>query len=104
MSETAYELGAVLGTAVLGSILTAAYRAGVSLPAGLTDENAATARETLGGAVSVAESIGGPAGYRLLESARESFDSGVVLTSGIGVGLMALAIVLALVSLRRARS
>jgi DHA2 family multidrug resistance protein-like MFS transporter len=52
----------------------------------------------------VAESIGGPAGYRLLESARESFDSGVVLTSGIGVGLMALAIVLALVSLRRVRS
>jgi DHA2 family multidrug resistance protein-like MFS transporter len=104
VSETSYELGAVLGTAVLGSILTAAYRAGVTLPAGLTDENAATARETLGGAVSVAESIGGPAGYRLLESARESFDSGVVLTSGIGVGLMALAIVLALVSLRRVRS
>jgi DHA2 family multidrug resistance protein-like MFS transporter len=104
VSETSYELGAVLGTAVLGSILTAAYRAGVTLPAGLTDENASIARETLGGAVSVAESIGGPAGYRLLESARESFDSGVVLTSGIGVGLMALAIVLALVSLRRARS
>jgi DHA2 family multidrug resistance protein-like MFS transporter len=104
VSETSYELGAVLGTAVLGSILTAAYRRGVSLPAGLSTEDAATARETLGGAVSVGESIGGPAGYRLLESARGSFDSGVVLTSGIGVGLMALAIVLALVSLRSARS
>ena len=104
VSETSYELGAVLGTAVLGSILTAAYRGGVSLPAGLSSQDADTARETLGGAVSVAESVGGPAGASLLESARASFDSGVVLTSGIGVGLMALAIVLALVSLRRARS
>jgi DHA2 family multidrug resistance protein-like MFS transporter len=104
VSETSYELGAVLGTAVLGSILTAAYRGGVSLPAGLSSQGADTARETLGGAVSVAESVGGPAGAALLESARASFDSGVVLTSGIGVGLMALAIVLALVSLRRARS
>jgi DHA2 family multidrug resistance protein-like MFS transporter len=104
VSETSYELGAVLGTAVLGSILTAAYRGGVTLPAGLSPEDAATAHETLGGAVSVGESIGGPAGYRLLESARDSFDSGVVLTSGIGVGLMVLAIVLALVSLRKVRS
>jgi DHA2 family multidrug resistance protein-like MFS transporter len=34
VSETAYELGAVLGTAVLGGILTAAYRTGIVLPAG----------------------------------------------------------------------
>jgi DHA2 family multidrug resistance protein-like MFS transporter len=104
VSETSYELGAVLGTAVLGSILTAAYRGGVVLPAGLSQEDAATARETLGGAVSVAESMGGPAGRSLLESARASFDSGVVLTSGIGVALMVFAVVLALVALRRARS
>ena len=74
------------------------------LPAGLSPEDAATARETLGGAVSVAESLGGPAGRSLLESARASFDSGVVLTSGIGVALMVFAVVLALVSLRKARS
>jgi DHA2 family multidrug resistance protein-like MFS transporter len=104
VSETSYELGAVLGTAVLGSILTAAYRGGVVLPAGLSPEDAATARETLGGAVSVAESLGGPAGHSLLESARASFDSGVVLTSGIGVALMVFAVVLALASLRKARS
>jgi DHA2 family multidrug resistance protein-like MFS transporter len=52
----------------------------------------------------VGESVGGPVGEGLLESARAAFDSGVVLTSGIGVGLMALAVVLALVSLRNARS
>ena len=35
VSETAYELGAVLGTAVLGGILTARYREGLVLPEGL---------------------------------------------------------------------
>ncbi len=37
VSETAYELGAVLGTAVLGSILAAQFRSGIELPSILTD-------------------------------------------------------------------
>src|SRR5690606_1097238 len=35
VSETAYELGAVLGTAILGGIITAFYRGALMLPAGL---------------------------------------------------------------------
>ena len=35
ISETAYEVGAVLGTAVLGSILTAGYRNGIVAAGGL---------------------------------------------------------------------
>ena len=54
VSETAYELGAVLGTATLGTILTASYRAAVVLPDGLTGAQAHAARETLGGATTVA--------------------------------------------------
>ncbi|MGB4779649.1 MFS transporter, partial [Microbacterium sp.] len=50
VSETAYEVGAVLGTAVLGGILTAAYRTGlvvpVGLPGGTTGHAATAARET----------------------------------------------------------
>ncbi|WP_331715433.1 MFS transporter [Tessaracoccus coleopterorum] len=38
ISETAYEVGSVLGTAVLGGLLTATYRGGVVLPTGLTPE------------------------------------------------------------------
>jgi MFS transporter, DHA2 family, multidrug resistance protein len=50
VSETAYELGAVLGTAVLGGVLTALYRAHLVVPVGVPDDVAAAARETLAGA------------------------------------------------------
>ena len=43
VSETAYELGAVVGTATLGTIFTAFYRSNVALPGGLTEAQAADA-------------------------------------------------------------
>jgi DHA2 family multidrug resistance protein-like MFS transporter len=104
VSETAYELGAVLGTAVLGSILAASYRAAIVIPEGVSRGDASSARETLGGAVEVASELPGSVGDRLLESARVAFDSGVVATSWVAVGLMAVAIVVTLVTLRRARA
>ncbi|MEA9985857.1 MULTISPECIES: MFS transporter [Subtercola] len=103
VSETAYELGAVLGTAVLGSILTAFYRSGVVLPLGLSDTQATAASETLGGAVSVSNELPWSLGQVLLHSARNAFDSGVVTTSAIGAALMVAATILALVTLRKAR-
>jgi DHA2 family multidrug resistance protein-like MFS transporter len=103
VSETAYELGAVLGTATLGTILTAFYRASVVLPDGLTAAQEHAAGETLGGATTVAGQLPTGLGEQLLDSARHAFDSGVALTAGIGVGLMVCAAVLALVSLRRVR-
>src|SRR5690606_12417480 len=60
VSETAYELGAVLGTAILGTILTASYRNSVVLPDGLDAAQQNAAGETLGGAVHVAGEL--PAG------------------------------------------
>ncbi|WP_253202215.1 MFS transporter [Subtercola sp. PAMC28395] len=104
VSETAYELGAVLGTAVLGSILTAFYRSSIVLPHGLTTEQATSASETLGGAVGVSGEIPWSLGTVLLESARQAFDSGVVTTSAIGAALMVAATILALVTLRKARA
>ncbi|MGR0318096.1 MFS transporter [Agromyces sp. ZXT2-3] len=88
VSETAYELGAVLGTALLGSILAAWYRASLELPAGLTAAQSHTARETLAGAVTVAETLPSAASEELLASAAHAFDGGVVVTSLIGVLLM----------------
>ncbi|MDN3480617.1 MFS transporter [Arthrobacter sp. APC 3897] len=102
ISETAYEVGAVLGTAVLGSILTAGYRNGVSLPEGLSAADAAAASETLGGAVEAAQRLPGDQAMALLESARHAFDSGVGTTSLIGVVLMLAAAAGAVVTLRRA--
>ena len=98
--ETAYELGAVLGTAVLGSILTAHYRSAIELPASLTSAQADAARETLAGTTAVADELPAGVADELLASAAAAFDGGVVLTSLIGVALMVAAAVIAAVLLR----
>ncbi|MZG15110.1 MFS transporter, partial [Streptomyces sp. SID5914] len=67
VSETAYELGAALGIAVLGSIVTGVYR-DFTGPAGTPD----AAHESLGGAVEAAAHLPGPAGQALLDSARQA--------------------------------
>jgi DHA2 family multidrug resistance protein-like MFS transporter len=100
ISETAYELGAVLGTAVLGGILTAVYTAQVVVPTGLDPAAAATAGETLGGATAVAATLPEPAAAQLLESARHAFDGGVVFTAAIAVVLVLSAAVVAWLTLR----
>lgn len=104
VSETAYELGAVLGTAILGTIITASYRSALVVPAGLSSAQAHAAGETLGGAVTVAGTLPGPLAKQLLASARAAFDSGVGTTAVIGIGLVAAAAVVALVTLRHVRS
>lgn len=102
ISETAYEIGSVLGTAVLGGLLTATYRSGVRLPDGLTAQQQVSAGETLGGASEVATQLPAAQAEQLLDSARAAFDSGVVLTSAIGVALMLAAAAVAAVTLRKA--
>ncbi|MBT2503414.1 MFS transporter [Curtobacterium sp. ISL-83] len=101
LSETAYEIGAVLGTAVLGTILATAYRTHVVVPDGLSGSAHTAAQETLGGAVSAAADLGGSAGQALLESARAAFDSGVTVTSGVAAIVMVITAVGALVMLPR---
>jgi len=103
VSETAYEVGAVLGTAVLGSVLAASYRSSIAVPAGVGASDAASARETLGGAVEVSTGLPAQLGRELLDSARHAFDSGVVATSWVAVALMAIAITVTLVTLRKVR-
>lgn len=104
VSETAYEVGAVLGTTVLGGLLTALYRTNLVLPAGLPAEAADAARETLGGAMSAADSVGGELGAALQDAAAHAFDAGVAVTALIGAVLVVLAAVVAGASLRRSRS
>src|SRR5665811_970026 len=54
ISETAYEVGAVLGTAILGSILTMSYREHLRIPSAVQERSGEGAFETLGGAVQAA--------------------------------------------------
>lgn len=103
VSETAYKLGAVLGTAILGGILTALYRANLVLPAGVPDAAAEAARETLAGAVAVSDALPAAVGAALRDAAAHAFDSGVVVTALIGAALIVLAAVIAATSLGGSR-
>ncbi|MEO5316378.1 MFS transporter [Pseudarthrobacter sp. CC12] len=106
ISETGYEVGSLLGTAVLGSILTASYQQNLRLPAGLEAMLPGTslhnARETLAGAVDAANLVPAPLAGALKDAAAAAFDSGVHVTAAIGLVLMATAAVLAAVVLRKA--
>ncbi|WP_330303251.1 MULTISPECIES: MFS transporter [unclassified Streptomyces] len=79
VSETAYELGAALGIALLGSIVTGVY-AGFPGPAGTPAE----AHESLGGAVEAAKGLSAHTSEPMLSAARESFVDGLTLASGGG--------------------
>jgi DHA2 family multidrug resistance protein-like MFS transporter len=87
ISETAYEVGSVLGTAVLGGLLNAFYSAHLHLPGTLTAEQGHRAQETLAGAHDVATQIAGGQASSLIRSASHAFDSGVSLTAGIAAAL-----------------
>ncbi|WP_407317323.1 MFS transporter [Isoptericola halotolerans] len=104
ISETAYEVGAVLGTAVLGGILTASYQASVVVPDGVAAADAARAAETLGGATNVAAGLPAEQATVLLDSAHAAFGSGVVTTSVIGLVAVLVAAVVARTTLRRVTS
>ncbi|MGO4191306.1 MFS transporter [Arthrobacter sp. YAF17] len=105
ISETGYEIGSLLGTAILGSILTASYQGNLRLPAAVAEsapaEASAQAGETLAGAVELAEALPGPLADAVMTAARAAFDSGVHITAAIALVLMAGASVLAAVVLRK---
>ncbi|POX52376.1 MFS transporter [Streptomyces sp. Ru71] len=90
--ETGAEFGGALGMAVLGSIGTAIYRH--DIPASAPD----AARETLGGALAVADKVPG-----LATVAREAFTSGMQGAAIAGAVLLAGAAVAAALTLRGVR-
>jgi DHA2 family multidrug resistance protein-like MFS transporter len=104
ISETGYEVGSLLGTAILGSILTASYQGNLRLPEGVSGlvPAAATrqAGETLAGAVELARMLPAPLAEAVTAAARTAFDSGVHVTAAIALVLMSGACVLAAVVLR----
>ncbi len=100
VSETAYEVGAVLGTAVLGGVVTMAYRAHITVPDGVGASAADVARGSLAGALDEAAALGTDVGDRLADVARAAFETGVGLTTGLGALLMLTAAALAFRGLR----
>lgn len=101
VSETAYELGAVVGAATLGTIFTAFYRANVQVPDGLTPAQAGDAAESIGGATAVAGELPAPIAEKLLASAHTAFDSGIAPTATLAATLVLAAAVIVIVAFRR---
>ncbi|MFI6764112.1 MFS transporter [Streptomyces sp. NPDC050355] len=83
VSETAYELGAALGIALLGSIVTGIYR-DFATPPGVPEGSADAARESLGGAVETSGQLPADQASALLSAAQDSFVDGVDVAAGVG--------------------
>jgi DHA2 family multidrug resistance protein-like MFS transporter len=83
VSETAYELGAALGIALLGSIVTGVYR-GFTGPAGTPPR----AHESLGAAVEASAAMAPHRAEALLGAARDSFVHGLHLACGAGAAVL----------------
>ncbi|SHH92772.1 MFS transporter [Streptomyces sp. 3214.6] len=95
--ETGGEFGGALGMAVLGSIGTAIYRHDIPASA------PAPARETLGGALAVADHLPGRTGDALATAAREAFTHGMQGAAIAAAVLLTGAAVAASATLRRIR-
>jgi MFS transporter, DHA2 family, multidrug resistance protein len=74
---------------VLGSIGTAVYRSEMadSVPGGLDMQSAEAAQSTLGGAVSVAETLPGPLGSELLSAAHNAFTQSLEIVAVVSAVL-----------------
>lgn len=89
MSETAYEVGVVMGTTVIGGVAAAWYRLGLVVPEGVGDEMAA-GTVTLGGAHALALDLPAEVGRELVEAANVAFGGGVAVASGLTAGFIVL--------------
>jgi DHA2 family multidrug resistance protein-like MFS transporter len=103
--ETATEFGGAVGIAVLGSIGVAAYRFGLvaAAPPATPPGALAVARDTLGGAATVAGKLPGRLGADLLDAARVSFSHGLNEAAIGAAAVMVLAAILSAVFFRGVR-
>ncbi|MFI7024229.1 MFS transporter [Micromonospora sp. NPDC049900] len=104
-SETAYEIGTTLGTAVLGGMLVAwytrAFTAGTEalhLPTSLAERASSTMAEAL----LVAGEVGGGTGASIVDAAATAFTDAITVTGMIGSAIMVCAAIWAFVTLRGA--
>jgi EmrB/QacA subfamily drug resistance transporter len=90
VNDTVREIGGALGVAVLGSVLASQYSDAVSsTTSSLPADAAHVAGDSLGGAVMVAQQVGGSAGTAILEAGQAAF------VNGFGVALTISAVVAA---------
>lgn len=105
LTQTGQELGGALGIAVLGAVGSAAYSGyvGTRLPGGLPAEAAETARQTIGGALTVAGRLPVAAREVVVDLARAGFTLALNTAAVAGVGIAVSAALLAAWRLRHIR-
>lgn len=103
ISETSFEFGAALGVAVLGSVVTAVYRAHMMSAGleGIPPNTVQAALDTLGGAVAMASSLPSQAAAALLSAARDAFTQAMQVTALLSAVLSVAAAVVCTRFLRR---
>jgi MFS transporter, DHA2 family, multidrug resistance protein len=102
ISETSGELGGALGIAILGSLGTAVYRSRVadSLPADIPADVADAARDTLGGAIAIAESLPGALADAVVSAAQVAFVDALHLVAAVAAILAVVTAIVAAAALR----
>ncbi|GAA2632365.1 MFS transporter [Dactylosporangium fulvum] len=100
LNETSGEFGFALGIAALGSLGAAVYRGVVDLPAGLSTQAEADARDTITGATTAAASLPDDAAAAVLSAARDASTTGMHVVAAVSAVLL---LALALLTLRMLR-
>ncbi|WP_203723038.1 DHA2 family efflux MFS transporter permease subunit [Streptomyces coelicoflavus] len=106
-NSASVQLGAALGVAVLGSLLSSAYRddlANSSAAAHLPERVLDTAGESVGAALAVAEKLPGQAGTAFAEAARSAYVSGMAPAMFTGAAVAATGILVAVLLFPKGRS
>lgn len=88
VGETAYQLGAGMGIALLGSVMNAAYTPGVRAVHGVPRAASRAAGNSLGEAYGVASRLGGASGRMLREAAQNAFVHGLHMTLTVSAALL----------------
>jgi EmrB/QacA subfamily drug resistance transporter len=97
MNDVVREVGGTLGIAVLGSMLTSSYGAGMDdATAGLPTAAAEAASDSVGAAHEVAAQLGGGAGARLTEMANSAFVDAMATTATIAAAAAMIGALIAL--------
>ncbi len=92
LNDTSRELGGALGVALLGSVLSAGYRAAIGpMLAGLPPELAEPAKDGIGAAYAIAAQAGDQAGI-IIDAAKHAFVEGWVKSMWLGVGMAGVAL------------
>ncbi len=102
VSETSFELGAALGIALMGSLLTVAYQSLLALPPDTDPEVSSAAAESISEVASATADLPADQASAILAAAQEAFTAGIAITAvAAGLALTVAALVAARIIPRR---